>query len=438
MDSRTDKSTSELESIYPIFRMANKYYPHFFHATTLPFYLLLGTGYSAAVMTNLLYLAVLISCAYLIGKRLYSPDAGIFFAFIVSTMPYYNLLAEDYLIDFALVSMILLGILFLVWSDNFENLLFSMLFGATLGLGMLTKQSYFLFLFIPLSNSIRIFVKNNRRKIISSNHKLILPALAFLLILSSWYSIPRAIQLFSQSVLNPKIYNSNMNIAAAGLGGLKFQLSEFVNGYSIVYSALFVLILFWPKKKEYYLWLANLVFLLAVFSFLPRDQRYIAPIYINCALVSAAFLSRLRPQHIRRIISIIVITAGLFQYLSLGYQNLSAENMLLAEPVGIDIEPALAKMENYGKKPFTVCIAAESEHFNDVNIPYFSMRGGYNVSYMIGNGCNPLNFDYTIIGPVEETWRSANFFLTKQILFTNPRSFRQIYDSGEVKIFSRI
>ena len=60
------------------------------------------------------------------------------------------------------------------------------------------------------------------------------------------------------------------------------------------------------------------------------------------------------------------------------------------------------------------------------NLPYYSLKGNYPVRYMV-SGCNPLEFDYTILGPIVESWRSSIFEQSKTILEENINNFEAIY-----------
>ncbi len=146
--------TSQVEETYPIFRFVNNFYPPLYHTATIPYYLLFGKNYDAALTTNTLFLLILIVSSFCIGKKIHSPEAGLLIAFIVSTIPGYNLLMRDYLIDFPLVSMVSLGFALLLYTENFQNTAYSLWFGIALGLGMLTKWTYGAFLFLPICLSV--------------------------------------------------------------------------------------------------------------------------------------------------------------------------------------------------------------------------------------------------------------------------------------------
>ena len=54
---------------------------------------------------------------------------------------------------------------------------------------------------------------------------------------------------------------------------------------------------------------------------------------------------------------------------------------------------------------------------------------------MVGNGCDPLEFDYVITGPIKETWREENFLDSKEIFIQNIDMYEEIYSEKEMRIY---
>ena len=103
-----------------------------------------------------------------------------------------------------------------------------------------------------------------------------------------------------------------------------------------------------------------------------------------------------------------------------------------------DIDAILSSVGNGTAGRAYVCIIAESEWLNDVNIPYYSMRGNYPVGFISGDGCNPLYFDYVILGPIDDTWRKDRFIASRNMLTYFMSNFREIYASGDIRVYRRI
>ncbi len=138
---------------YPSFFEAftlSGYYPPLFHLLIMAFYKLFGLSADVAAMVNSLYLAILLSSTYIIGRKVWGWKEGLLAAFLVSTFPMIYALSRYTYIEFALTSMVTLSICLLLMSEGFTRRGYSLLFGFSLGLGMLTKWTYALFVLPPL------------------------------------------------------------------------------------------------------------------------------------------------------------------------------------------------------------------------------------------------------------------------------------------------
>jgi len=114
-------------------------------------YRLFGESDDVAVMANSVFLAILLLSAYGIGKEVHSKKVGLLSAFLVSTTPLlFNLSRVPYP-DYPLAAMVAVAINWLVRVDGFRHRGYSLLLGVTLGLGMLTKQPFIVFVGAPLA-----------------------------------------------------------------------------------------------------------------------------------------------------------------------------------------------------------------------------------------------------------------------------------------------
>lgn len=119
--------------------------------TTVPFYRLFGISTDVAQMSNCVYLAVLLSSVYGIGRILYDRKVGLFAAFLVSFYPILFGISRLYYVDYPLTSMTALSIYLLLKADGFHNRKWSLLLGVALGLGLLTKWPFISFIGAPLA-----------------------------------------------------------------------------------------------------------------------------------------------------------------------------------------------------------------------------------------------------------------------------------------------
>ncbi len=125
-------------------------HPPLFFLSAVPLYRLFGASVDVGTMVNVLYLAVLIGSVYGIGQRLGGRRVGLLAAFVVATFPAIYALSRLFYIELALTAMVALSVWLLLASDRFQNRTASLLFGLSLGLGLLTKYTYPVFIFAPL------------------------------------------------------------------------------------------------------------------------------------------------------------------------------------------------------------------------------------------------------------------------------------------------
>lgn len=128
----------------------SSYYPPFFHLSTTPLFALFGATADVATSVNIIFLGILLFSIYGIGKVLFDNKTGLLAATFISFYPFLINLQRDYLIDFTLVSMVLLSIYFLLKSDYFKDIKYSALFGLAFALTLLTKWTGVFFLIGPV------------------------------------------------------------------------------------------------------------------------------------------------------------------------------------------------------------------------------------------------------------------------------------------------
>ena len=118
---------------------------------SVPLSRVLGKSDDVAIMGNSVFMVILILSVYGIGKKLHSKRAGLLAAFLVSTTPIlFNLSRLPYP-DYAMTAMVASAINWLLRVDGFRHRGYSLLFGLSLGLGMLTKQPFIIFVGPPMA-----------------------------------------------------------------------------------------------------------------------------------------------------------------------------------------------------------------------------------------------------------------------------------------------
>lgn len=126
------------------------YYPPLFHFSALPWQRLLGVSEDVAAMTNVIYMAILLLSVYGIGARMFGKHVGLLASCLVSLFPMSFSMARYFYLDYALTAAVALSVYLLLLTNSFESRKYSLLFGLSLGLGMLIKWLLVFFLLGPL------------------------------------------------------------------------------------------------------------------------------------------------------------------------------------------------------------------------------------------------------------------------------------------------
>jgi len=132
------------------------YYPPLFYCLTIPFYLLFGINMPAAVLSNVLFIAILAASTYGLGRRLWNRQTGLLAAVLVLCSPMLTSQFKEYQLDAPFTAMITLTLYLVVRSEEFTNRRFSMLLGLVLGIDLLTKWTAPGVLFLPVGVSAAI------------------------------------------------------------------------------------------------------------------------------------------------------------------------------------------------------------------------------------------------------------------------------------------
>lgn len=362
----------------------SSYYPPFYHFFTAFMYLLFGKSLDVALMTNSVFLGILLLSVFGIGKKIFNEEAGLVAAVLVTLYPSIFALERVYMLELPLVAMVSLSVYFLILTDHFKSLKFSIAFGITIALAVLTKWTAAFFIIGPLlciihdtfsprtieqrialglksqkiektchycgkalkNNYIQHTDKNfcskdckKKWKLQSKNRKnaphfsravnLGIAIFVSFIVASIWY-IPHLSDVYNNIIIGQTFAGaaegdpSVLTIPSIRyyiLTLLDFQISP------ILAVLFFVGVLYLLKKKENQLLLFLWIFIpyLAFTLFRNKDYRYTLPIVGAIALISALPLVKINSKKLKAaVFSIILIIGGLQLYLmAAGMDSLS-------------------------------------------------------------------------------------------------------------------
>lgn len=125
--------------------------PPLTHLAVVPFYRAFGVSTDVALMTNGLFVAVLLFSVYGIGRKLYDCRVGLLAAFLVSTYPILFSISRMPYVEYSVTALVALAIYLLLAGEGFRRRRPSLLLGLAFGLGVLTKWPFVAFAGAPIA-----------------------------------------------------------------------------------------------------------------------------------------------------------------------------------------------------------------------------------------------------------------------------------------------
>jgi 4-amino-4-deoxy-L-arabinose transferase-like glycosyltransferase len=145
------------------FFTADEYYPPFVYWVTDVFYAAFGNNAIwVAILSNVVWIGLLVFSTYGVGKRLWNARVGWLSAVFVVSAPLIIDAGKDYMLDLPLTSIAALALYLLIRADGFASRRHSLLLGATCGCGLLVKWSFPLVVALPVVHASAIALHDAR------------------------------------------------------------------------------------------------------------------------------------------------------------------------------------------------------------------------------------------------------------------------------------
>ena len=169
-------------------------YPFVSPAVSALFLSLFGFTQDIAVMSNLIWLAILLPSLYAIALKLFNRNTALFSVLLVSFFPGMVAATRGFMKDLPLTAMVALSLALLIYSDGMKKRLPSILFGFAIALTALTHSQFILFLSGPFLLVVVIpWIKSYRQwSLITTKGPLgnfLIAAAIVLLLAAPWYLI---------------------------------------------------------------------------------------------------------------------------------------------------------------------------------------------------------------------------------------------------------
>ncbi len=157
-------------------------YPPLYNLTMVPFLHARADIADAGSAVNVIYLGALVVAVFLIGCTLMDAWSGLAAAMLIGFYPLIIMMARLTMLDLALTTWVAWGFYALIRSENFARSGWSAMFGALLGLGMLTKWTAFLYLAGPAAVSLALAARDRNFR------GVVIAALVAAVVMSPWYA----------------------------------------------------------------------------------------------------------------------------------------------------------------------------------------------------------------------------------------------------------
>lgn len=335
------------------------YYPPFYHLSTTLTYSIFGTSMDSAIAINILYFLILLFSTYGIGKSLHSKQAGLIAAALISLFPVIVGMRRFYLIEPALISMVTLSIYLLLLTDHFKIRKYSLLFGTSVALALLTKWTAIFFIIGPLLAILYEYYKYRTESAKPVIINIILAVILTLSISLIWY-YPHFSDVYKQISWGNEFWGaSEGDPEVLTIASISYYFRALINSQIslLFFIPLIAGLIHMFRSKNSNLFLLSWIVLPYIIMTLLRNKndRYTLPSIVAFAIISAMWLATINPIKIRNSILAILLILGSSQllYLSLGNNptaNIQGINILPQATYGLrspidsnwQVEPALA------------------------------------------------------------------------------------------------
>jgi len=302
---------------YAFWVEAYQYYPPLMYVLTKPFYLF-SFSIHWALISNILWLGILLFSLYGIGKTLWNKKFALVAVILLAATPIFIGSFKEYMLDAPLAAWISLTVYLMLRSNNLANRPIALILGLVLGLGMLLKWTYIAFILFPLSYlAISAIVEDWKSQKLDRIITLCFVILTFFAIASPWYFTHRHfiyrdfIASGIQASKGPADLKNIFTWLYYPIQGLNFYF--FLPLGLIIYCS-FALSIIKKKFRNWFL-IGSVIIAWLIFTILPnKDIRYFIPALPFFILLAANVIGQIK---FKKIILVLVVILALFYQMSI-------------------------------------------------------------------------------------------------------------------------
>ncbi len=241
----------------------------------IPLYVFFGSTVQVALFVNVLLILLFFIFFYKLVSLFFEENIALASVIVISTMPLFYGLTHYFLVEFGLMTIVVIWLFVLLKTKNLTNRKYLLILGLLTGFGMLMKFHFFIFVFGPAMVTLYWSWKINKNKLFNLRNILFF-ALPALVISLPWYlrNIMTVLWKAKRSV-NPALLGDLYYGPAFSFNNLYRSALDFIN-YVIspywFFILLILFILFIYKKKK-----ININLVLCSWFFIPFTIFYLGP-----------------------------------------------------------------------------------------------------------------------------------------------------------------
>jgi 4-amino-4-deoxy-L-arabinose transferase-like glycosyltransferase len=302
---------------------ATTYHPYRFimPLTSVPFYFLLPPSADLAVLSLSVFFLLLVVGVFLVTREMSSDNAGVLAGFIVMTTPGIFWLSRHYLPEFPCAALATVAIFLLIRTDEFSSRSFSAILGLTIAAGLLTKETFLVYVISPF---LYVFYRGLRqrrdvaRRLCNCGFCLLLSSLALIVYFLNMHHVRHQLSVpFAPEILS--LYQSPQIFSP---GSLLFYGIRTINfGASFLHCLLFLIMFFVilrnnpPGAKTkigvIFWWIIGSYLMLSLVPL--KNEAYFNPFYPSMAVVISIGIFRIKARVARNLSVGFLILFGCFQ-----------------------------------------------------------------------------------------------------------------------------
>lgn len=115
----------------------------------IPLYAMFGENYTSALYINVIFVILGSYYFYKLGTLISREKEALGSVFILNTFPLIFAMSREFLVEYGLMTLVIIWMYYFVKSNYFENEKYNYTLGIVFGLGMLMKITFLLYIFFP-------------------------------------------------------------------------------------------------------------------------------------------------------------------------------------------------------------------------------------------------------------------------------------------------